>query len=124
MATSGISYNGGILTGLTAKAGGLGTDTNHTAANTAIIGTTIVSTVATAGDSIMLPANAPQNAHVTIINTGAAVLDVTPNVGGTINGGAVQIQRGIATSTGATFIQVAASSGLTWVADNTTAPTA
>jgi hypothetical protein len=123
MAGSGIALRGGVVTAITAKAGGVGTDTNHTAANTAAVGVNVVSVCATAGDSIMLPANAPLGAEVTIINTAAAVCDVTPNVGGTINGGAVQIQRGLAASTGATFIQVAAD-GLTWVADNTTAPTA
>ena len=123
MNSSGILQHGGILTGLTAKAGGTGTSTDHTAANTAIVGTTVVAVCATAGDSIMLPANAPKGAVATIINQAAAVCDITPNVGGTINGGAVQIQRGLAASTGANFTQVG-TDGLTWVADNTTAPTA
>lgn len=123
MATSGVQLSGGVLTGLTAKAGGTGTSTDHTAANTAIIGTTVVAVCATAGDSIMLPANAPKGAVATIVNQAAAVCDITPNIGGTINGGAVQIQRGLAASTGANFTQVG-TDGLTWVADNTTAPTA
>lgn len=123
MNSSGIQQSGGVLAGITALAGGTGTSTTHTAANTAIVGTTVVSVCATAGDSIMLPAGAPQGAVCTIINTSAAVCDVTPNIGGTLNGGAVQIQRGLASSTGANFTQMA-TDGLTWVGDNTTAPTA
>lgn len=119
MAGSGIATTGGITTGITALAGS-GTPT--LAANTLNYGVNVISVVASSGDGVILPANVPLGGRVIAINTAATnTCDVFPNTGGTINGGtATTGQRGIATSTGATFIQVG-TDGLTWVADNTVA---
>lgn len=120
MASSGIMQDvGGFATGLTALAGGAAPTA---AANTMSSGVNVVSTCATTGDSVILPANMPQGAQIRVVNTVATVtVDVYPNTGGTINGGtATTGQRGVATQTGATFIQIG-TDGLTWVADNTIA---
>lgn len=116
MDSSGIQQIGGVTTGLTALAGGA---TPTAAANTLRPGVNVVATVATAGDSMILPANVPQGGEVRVVNTSAAKLDVNPNTGATINAVATT-QVGIATLTGATFVQVG-TDGLTWVADNTVA---
>lgn len=81
-----------------------------------------VTVCATTGNSVILPAGMPQGSQVTVVNNVATVtVDVYPNTGATINGGtATTGQRGVATQTGATFIQVG-TDGLTWIADNTIA---
>lgn len=115
MASSGIkSYIGGVSTGLTALAGGAAPTA---AANTMSAGVNVVATVASAGDSVILPAGMPQGAQIKVFNTSAATLDIFPNSGGTINGGTADSEKGLATLTGATFVQVG-TTGLTWVADN------
>lgn len=115
MASSTIKQDvGGVSTGITALAGGAAPTL---AANTMSSGINVVATVATAGDSVILPAGMPKGAEVKVYNTSAATLDVFPNTGGTINGGSTDSEKGIATLTGATFVQVGAT-GLTWVADN------
>lgn len=81
----------------------------------------VVTTVAVAGDSLILPAGMPQFAEITVYNNAANTCDVYPNTGGTINGGTVTTgQRGIATKTASKFIQIG-TDGLTWIADNTVA---
>lgn len=119
MASSGIVARGPVRTGITALAGA---GTPALAANTLDYGTNVVSVVASSGDGIILPAGVPLNGMVVVVNTAATnTCDVFPNTGGTINGGtATTGQRGIATLTGATFIQVG-TDGLTWVTDNTVA---
>lgn len=114
--TAGASY---AKTGMTALAGGAAPTLE---ANTASGRYNTVTTCATTGDSVILPAGMPQGAQVTIYNLVATVtVDVYPNTGGTINGGtATTGQRGVATQTGATFTQIG-TDGLTWVADNTIA---
>jgi hypothetical protein len=80
-----------------------------------------VGTVATGGDSVILPAGMPQFAEVFVYNNAANTCDVYPPTNGTLNGGtATTGQRGIATKTGSWFIQIG-TDGLTWVADNTVA---
>ena len=80
-----------------------------------------VNTVATGGDSVILPAGMPQFAEVFVYNNSANTCDVYPNTNGTLNGGtATTGQRGIATKTGSWFIQIG-TDGLTWIADNTIA---
>lgn len=109
---------GATKTGMTALAGGAAPTLE---ANTCSGRINVISTAATLGDSVILPAGMPQNSAVTIVNLGAATVDVYPNTGATINGGtATTGQRGLATGTGATFYQVG-TDGLTWVADNTIA---
>lgn len=123
MTSSGIQTSGGVRTGITALAGGTGAST-FTTAETLDIGTNVVTVCATAGDAVMLPAGATKGCLVHLVNLGAAVCDVTPNVGGTLNGGGATVQRGIAAAGGgATFIQMA-DTGLTWVGIGTQAPTA
>ena len=123
MASSGIQTVGGVRTGITALAGGTGAS-NYTAANTLNFGTNVVSVCATAGDAVILPAGIPQGGKVILVNLGVAVCDVTPNVGGTLNGGGATVQRGVAAAGGgATFIQTG-TDGLTWVGLGTQAPTA
>jgi hypothetical protein len=114
MASSGIASDiGGFNTGVTALAGGANS------ASTPIMssGINVVSVCASAGDSVILPASMPQGAKIRVFNTSAATLDIFPNTGATINGGTADSEKGIATLTGATFVQVA-TTGLTWVADN------
>lgn len=108
-----------VKTGITALAGGAAPSAT---ANTLDARYNVVSTCATTGDSVILPAGMPQGAQVTVVNTVATVtVDVYPPTGGTINGGtATTGQRGVATQTGATFTCVS-TDGLTWVADNTIA---
>lgn len=115
MASSGVvSYIGGVSTALTALAGGA---TPSAAANTMSSGVNVVATCASAGDSVILPASIPQGGEIKVYNTSAATMDIFPNTGATINGGAANSEKGIATLTGATFVQVG-TDGLTWVADN------
>lgn len=104
---------GGFNTGVTALAGGANS------ASTPIMssGVNVVSVCASAGDSVVLPANMPQGARVSVYNIAAATCDVFPNAGATINAAAANAELGIATLTGATFVQVG-TTGLTWVADN------
>lgn len=123
MAGSGISLDHfGLNTALVTLAGS-GTPT--VASNPTVVasaGVNVVTTCATTGDSILLPANMPQFSKVTVYNSVATVtVDVFPNAGATLNGGTASTgQRGIATQTGATFTQVG-TDGLTWWADNTIA---
>jgi hypothetical protein len=80
-----------------------------------------VGTVATGGDSVILPPGMPQFAEIFVYNNAANTCDVYPPTNGTLNGGtATTGQRGIATKTGSWFIQIG-TDGLTWVADNTIA---
>jgi hypothetical protein len=106
-------------TGITALAGGAAPTL---AANTVDGAYNVVSTCATTGDSVILPAGMPQGAQITVVNTVATVtVDVYPGTGATLNGGtATTGQRGVATQTGATFTQIG-TDGLTWIADNTIA---
>jgi hypothetical protein len=72
-----------VVTGITAFAGG------GQASATQLVGTNslqIVATVATAGDSVKLPASITA-AYVVVANKGAATLAVFPTTGGTIDGG-------------------------------------
>jgi len=119
MASSGIATTGPVRTAITALAG---SGTPALAANTLSYGVNVVSVVASSGDGVILPAGVPQGGKVKVFNTAATnTCDVFPNTGATINGGtATTGQVGIATLTGATFVQVGAT-GLTWVVDNSVA---
>lgn len=119
MVSSGIQTSGGVRTGITALAGA---GTPALAANTLDYGVNVVSVVASSGDGVILPAGVPQGGRVKVFNTAATnTTDVFPNTGGTINAGtATTGQVGVATLTGATFIQVG-TDGLTWVVDNAVA---
>ena len=116
MASSGLNVAGAVRTGITALAG---SGTPSAAANTLSFGVNVVSVVASSGDGVILPAAVPQGSVVRVFNTAATnTTDVFPNTGATINGGtATTGQVGIATLTGATFVQVG-TDGLTWVVDN------
>lgn len=114
MPSSGLQLLGGVRTGITALSGGTGAST-YTSANTLDTGTNVVTVCALAGDAVMLPTGTPQGAIVRVINLGVAACDITPNVGGTLNGGAATIQRSIAAAGGgATCVQMA-TDGNTWV---------
>lgn len=107
-----------VKTGITALSGGAAPTL---VANTCDGAYNVIATVAVAGDSVILPASMPQGATVFIYNNAANTADVYPGTGATLNGGtATSGQRGIATKTGSTFIQVG-TDGLTWIADNTVA---
>jgi len=103
--------------GMTALAGGA---TPSAAANTCVIGTNTITTCATAGDSVILPAGAPKGARVVVANLAAAKADVFPNTGGTINAAAANANLGVAATTVAEFIQIGAD-GLTWLATGVSA---
>lgn len=119
MASSGIYTAGGVRTAITALPGA---GTPALAANTLSYGVNVVSAVASSGDGVILPAGIPQGGVVSVFNTAATnTTDVFPNTGGTINGGtATTGQVGVATLTGAKFVQVG-TDGLTWVVDNSVA---
>jgi len=98
--------------GMTALAGGA---SPTLAANTCAIGVNTITTCATAGDSVILPAGAPRGARVVVANLSAAKADIFPNAGATINAAAANANLGIATISVAEFIQIG-SDGLTWLA--------
>lgn len=115
MASSGVQvFQGGVTTAITALVGGAAPTA---AANTLSSGINVVATVASAGDSVILPANMPPGAEILVVNTSANKLDIFPNTGATINAGDANSEKGLATLTGATFVQ-AGTDGLTWVANN------
>ena len=103
-------FMGGVATGVTADAGsaqGDGLLSN---------GTTVVSTVGTAGDAVTLPANIAQYQRMVVFNAAAVnAMDVFPNTGATINGGSANAALSVAAGTGKEFIQVG-TDGLTWIA--------
>ena len=98
--------------GMTALAGGA---SPTAAANTCVIGTNTITTCATAGDSVILPAGAPLGTRVVVANLAAAKADMFPNAGATINAAAADANLGIAATTVAEFVQIGAA-GLTWLA--------
>lgn len=77
----------------------------------------VLSTVATAADSVRLPANQPPGSQLIVRNSGAASSNVFPPAGGTINGAAADAALAVANAKTTMFIQVGtgASTGLTWV---------
>jgi len=102
-----------IKTGLTATAGG-----GQTSALALTATVNVVSTVASAGDSVKLPV-AYKGAEILIKNTAASnSMDVFPQTGGTIDGGSANAAKAQEAGTGRRFIcvAVAASTGYaTWV---------
>jgi hypothetical protein len=103
--------------GMTALAGGA---SPSAAANICVIGTNTITTCATAGDSVKLPAGAPRGARVIVANLAAAKADVFPNAGATINAAAADANLGLAAITVAEFIQIG-DTGLTWLATGVSA---
>ena len=114
MATNTVTHivqQGGIKTGITALAGGA---TPSAAANT-LEGINYVSTCATNGDSVILPADMPAGTVIWVHNAGAARLDVFPNTGASINGGtATTGDFAVATTKAAVFVQYG-TDGLSWI---------
>lgn len=101
----------GVKTDITALAGGA---TPSAAANT-LEAVNYVTTCATNGDSVILPAGMPQGSVVFVGNQGAARLDVFPNTGASINGGtATTGDFAVATTKSALFVQYG-SDGLSWI---------
>lgn len=108
---------GGVQDGLTALAGG--------ASTTTIVcdeGINVVDTVATAGDSVILPASIGQYGEIVVANVTAAALDIFPNSGATINGNTADANVGIAAHATAVFTQIG-TDGLTWIGVGTSAAT-
>jgi hypothetical protein len=107
-----VVQQGGVKTGMTALAGGAAPTL---AANT-LEAINVVSTVATDGDSVILPAGMPQGTQVWVFNQDAAQdIHVFPNTGGTVMGGtATTGVIAIGQTQGAVFLQVG-TDGLTWV---------
>lgn len=107
-----VVQQGGVKTGMTALAGGAAPTL---AANT-LEAINVVSTVASDGDSVILPAGMPQGTLVWVVNQDAAQdIHVFPNTGGTIQGGtATTGDIAIGQTQAAVFIQVG-TDGLTWV---------
>ncbi len=95
--------------GMTALAGGA---SPTAAANTCIIGINTITTCATAGDSVILPAGCPKGTRVVVANLAAAKADIFPNTGGKINAASANANLGIAAITVA---------GLTWIATGVSA---
>lgn len=107
-----VAQQGGVKTGMTALAGGAAPTL---AANT-LEAINVISTVATDGDSVILPAGMPQNTMVYVVNQDAAQdIAVFPNTGATIQGGTATTGKILIGQTqAALFIQVG-TDGLTWV---------
>ena len=111
MASSGIQVqNNTATTGLTAFATG-----GATSATLLTGRINVVSTCATAADSVILAAGQSQGSEVIVRNSGAAACAVFPNTGATINGGtATAGSVSVTNAKGAIFYQVG-TDGLTWV---------
>lgn len=74
----------------------------------------VITTAATAADSVKLPANQPPGSTLIIRNSGAASVNVFPPAGGTVNGAAADVAGALATAKTTMMIQVAVD-GRTWV---------
>jgi hypothetical protein len=107
-----VTQYGGVKTGMTALAGGAAPSA---AANT-LEAINVVSTVATDGDSVILPAGMPQGTLIWVFNQDAAQdIHVFPNTGGTVNGGtATTGDIAVGQTQAAVFVQVG-TDGLTWL---------
>jgi hypothetical protein len=102
---------GGVQLGVTAGA------TQSQAGATAITGAyATVTTVTTANDGVILPADRVKGDKVVIANLAAAnSLRIYPNVGGTINKGTANQKIDVAVNKVVEFIQLS-DNGLVWVA--------
>lgn len=100
-----------VTTGITALAGG-GTS-GATALSAAI---NVVSTVASAGDSVKLPV-AFKGAFIYVKNTSANSMNVFPQSGGAIDGASADAAKAVAAGVGTIFYCAAVSSAgvQTWV---------
>jgi hypothetical protein len=74
----------------------------------------VITTAATAADSVKLPASQSPGSVVIVRNSGAASSNVFPPAGGTINGAAADAALAVANAKTTLFIQVGPA-GLTWV---------
>lgn len=102
---------GGIATGLTADNGSV-----QAGATLCDSGINVFSTVGTAGDSAILPANMAQYDRIIVRNQAAAnSMDLFPNVGATINGGSANAAVAIAAGAVLELVQIG-TDGLTWIA--------
>ncbi len=105
----------GVANGFTAKAGGGQLEPAETDSDLAYVlpaGFVRITTAATAGDSVQLPAAVAIGTKVQVQNEGAASANVFPakavdGVGDTIDGAAVDTAVAVAASSSATFIKVA-----------------
>lgn len=109
-----VPTNGGATTGATAFAGG-----GQGSATQLTPGFTELTVVATAGDSVKLPA-AAISTSVTIKNEGAAAADVFPFTGDTINDGAANAAIRIVPGATITFVAISATN---WETDSETVQT-
>ena len=107
-----MTLTGDVKTGMTALAGG----TVPSAVANTLGAINVVSTVATDGDSVILPAGMPQGSLVFVFNQDAAQdVHVWPNTGATVMGGtATTGDIAIGQTQGAVFVQVG-TDGLTWL---------
>ena len=110
--SKGLVLVGDIKTGMTALAGGAA----PTLEANMLGAINVVSTVATDGDSVMLPAGMPQGALVFVFNQDSAQdIHVFPNPGATVMGGtATTGDIAVGQTQGALFVQVG-TDGLTWM---------
>lgn len=109
--TNFVVQYGGYKGTITALAGGA---TPSAAANT-LEAINYITTCATAGDSVILPAGMPQGTVVWVTNQGAARADVFPNTGATINGGtATTGDFALTNAKTAVFVQYG-TDGLSWM---------
>lgn len=102
-----------IKTGITAYAGG--GQTSATALTGAV---NVVATVASAGDSVLLPI-VPLGAEVTVKNTSANSMDVFPQSGGNIDAASANAAEAVAGGAGAIFkcVAINATTGAaSWIA--------
>lgn len=92
--------SGSVTTGLTAFAGG-----GQGSATQTSFGYNEFTTVATAGDSGKLPTGVVAG-RVTVLNDGAATMDLYPATGGTINDGGANVAVQIAPGNEVTFVAI------------------
>lgn len=102
-----------IKTPLVALAGGA----NSAATPTLDGDINVISTAATAADSVRLPTAQSPGSTVVVRNNGAASANVFPPAGGTINGAAADAAVAVANGKTTVFYQIGtgAAMGLTWV---------
>lgn len=98
--TGPITYNS--QTGIVAKAGGGQSGATQIAADISVVGT-----VATAGDSVLLPSALPGR-DITIVNTSANSLNVFPATGNQINALGANAAFAMAAGKTATFVSALA----------------
>jgi hypothetical protein len=105
-----VELLGGITEGITALVGGA----NDGSTPEMTEGINVIAVVATAGDSVRIPAGIGINNRLVVANNAANKADIFPPSGGTINGAVADVNLGIL---GLSVVELMCTSrdGLTWL---------